>query len=62
LTKIGRYYNVRFQDNSQQQLSSRKCSGKLVLANEVDSVMKWLCIVSSTEFYKEDEIIYIKNK
>ncbi len=62
LEKIGRYYNVEFKDNSNNRLSTRTCSGKLLLAENIDDVMSSLSVISSTIFSRENGMIYIKKR
>lgn len=62
LKKIGRYYNVQFDSNSDIQLNDQTCSGKLFLSNNLDSVMRSVSILSSTEYKRENNIIHIRQK
>ncbi|MDR2040107.1 MAG: FecR domain-containing protein [Bacteroidales bacterium] len=59
LKKLGRYYNVVFEDQSKDLLSSKTCSGKLFLAENLDDVMISLSVLSSTRFSRENDIIFI---
>jgi hypothetical protein len=62
LTYIGRYYNVDFVIPDNTCLSSKTCSGKLVLEDNFENVMLSLSVFSSVKYYKENDIIYIKDK
>jgi hypothetical protein len=62
LKKISRYYNVTFEDKSNNGLSAKTCTGKLVLTDHIDDVMTALSVLSSTVFFRENETIYIKNQ
>ena len=62
LKKIGRYYNVQFDSTSDIQLNNQTCSGKLFLSNNLDSVMRSVSILSSTEYKRENNIIHIRQK
>lgn len=60
LKKIGRYYNVNF-NNNQSQLSKRTCSGKLFLSEDIGQVMDILSVISNTSYKKSGNNIYIDN-
>ena len=62
LRKIGRYYNVSFDDHSDELLSSRTCTGKLYLSEDLDEVLMSVAILSKTTYFKRDGIIYIRNQ
>jgi transmembrane sensor len=62
LQKIGRYYNVSFDDYSDELLSSKTCTGKLYLSENLDEVLMSVAILSKTEYHTRDSIIYIRNK
>ncbi len=62
LKKVGRYYNVRFESSPDIPLSARTCSGKLFLSNNLDSVMTSVSVLSSTNYHRENNIIYITKK
>ena len=61
LKKIGRYYNVSFEDRSGKGLSAKTCTGKLFLSDDFDEIMISLSTLSSTKYYKEDGIIYLRS-
>ncbi len=62
LKKVGRYYNVQFKSSPDIPLSARTCSGKLFLSNNLDSVMTSVSVLSSTNYHRENNIIYITKK
>jgi hypothetical protein len=62
LQKIGRYYNVSFDDYSDEFLSSKTCTGKLYLSENLDEVLMSVALLSRTVYFKHDGIIYIRNK
>ncbi|MGD9558087.1 MAG: FecR family protein [Mangrovibacterium sp.] len=62
LQKIGRYYNVSFDDFSDDLLSVKTCTGKLYLSDNLDEVLMSVAVLSETFYYKENGIIYIRNK
>ena len=59
LKKVGRYYNVQFESSPEIPLNARTCSGKLFLSNNLDSVMTSISVLSSTNYRRENDIIYI---
>ncbi|MCD7970288.1 MAG: FecR domain-containing protein [Alistipes sp.] len=61
LEKIGRYYNIRFDDNT-TGLTRRTCSGKLLLADNIDQVMNTLSMLAGTVYSRDGDIIYIQDK
>lgn len=62
LRKIGRYYNVSFENNEDVQLNEKTVSGKLFLSSSLDSVMTSVSILSSTRYMREDDRIIIRKK
>lgn len=62
LQKIGRYYNVSFDDFSDDLLSVKTCTGKLHLSDNLDEVLMSVAVLSETIYYKEKGVIYIRNK
>lgn len=62
LKKVGRYYNVQFENSTDISLNEKTCSGKLFLSNNLDSVMVSISHISSTEYQREDNIIHIRKK
>lgn len=62
LKKVGRYYNVQFENNLDTKLNDKTCSGKLFLSNNLDSVMISVSVLSSTKYHRENTIIHISKK
>ena len=62
LKKVGRYYNVHFENSPDISLNDKTCSGKLFLSNNLDSVMVSISLLSSTKYQREDNIIHISKK
>ena len=62
LKKIGRYYNVEFEKTQEVSLNDKSFSGKLFLSNNLDSVMTSISILSSTEYLRENNKIFISKK
>ncbi len=62
LKKIGRYYNLSFNYESDVNLQKRTCTGKINLSDNLDHVMTTIALLSSTGYEKRENIIYITNK
>lgn len=62
LKKVGRYYNVQFENMPEISLNKQTCSGKLFLSNNLDSVMTAISSISSTEYTRNNNIIQINKK
>lgn len=62
LKKIGRYYNVSFESSSDISLNEKTVSGKLFLSNNLDSVMTSVSVLSSTDYKREENLIWIRKK
>lgn len=62
LKKIGRYYNVQFEETTAAKLNDQTFSGKLFLSNNLDSVMASVSILSSTTYSRENNKIIIGEK
>ncbi|MBB4037864.1 ferric-dicitrate binding protein FerR (iron transport regulator) [Dysgonomonas hofstadii] len=63
LKKIERYYNFSFETTSTDlALYKRTCTGKLLLSENIDDIMRALSVFSSTTYTREDNKIYITNK
>ncbi len=62
LKRIGRYYNVTFDNSSDISLVPRTFSGKLYLSKSLDSIMLSISKLSSIEYIIEDGIINIIKK
>lgn len=59
LDKIGRYYNLSFDFGNQPLLLQRTCSGKIYLSENLDTVLATISLLSSAEYRKENQIIFI---
>lgn len=59
LKKIGRYYNVQFENDSEVALNDKTCTGKLFLSNNLDSVMTSISHITSTKYSREKRRIFI---
>ena len=62
LKKIGRYYNVEFEKTQDLSLNEKTFSGKLFLSNNLDSVMISISALSSTEYLRKENKIFISKK
>lgn len=62
LKKIGRYYNVSFENSSDIALNEKTVSGKLFLSNNLDNVMTSISVLSSTEYERKENNISIRKK
>ena len=62
LKRVGRYYNVQFENMPEISLNKQTCSGKLFLSNNLDSVMTAISSISSTEYTRNNNIIQINKK
>lgn len=62
LKKIGRYYNVSFENVPDIALNKKTVSGKLFLSNNLDSVMTSISRLSSTQYTRKDNLIIIRKK
>ncbi|MFY9115680.1 MAG: FecR domain-containing protein [Bacteroidales bacterium] len=62
LKKVGKYYNMHFEESADNTLNEHTCSGKLYLSTSVDSVMVSLSSISATKFERNENNIYISKK
>ena len=62
LKKVGRYYNVEFENSPDITLNDKTFSGKLFLSNNLDSVMVSISLLSSTKYERKNNIIHISKK
>ena len=60
LRKIGRYYNVHFEDITDDELSAETCVGKLFLSDDLDETLITLTTIFSAQFHKDGDMIYVK--
>lgn len=62
LKRIGRYYNVEFENTQEVSLNDKNLSGKLFLSNNLDSVLTSISIISSTKYQRDNYKIFISKK
>ncbi len=62
LKKVGRYYNVQFENISDAYLNRQTCSGKLYLSSNLDSVMISMSALTSTRYFRNNNNIHIKKR
>lgn len=62
LEKIERYYNLSFNFDRDVNLQNRSCSGKIYLSEDLDNVMRTIALLTSTQYSKENNTIYITNE
>lgn len=60
LTKIERYYNVNFSCSDRGTLADRTCWGKLMLAEDMENILKAICLISGTTYERDGDAILIK--
>ncbi len=61
LNQIERYYNLSFNYDKDVSLKSLTCSGRIVLSEDLDMVMTTIALITSTQFKKENNKIYLSN-
>ncbi|MDR1097790.1 MAG: DUF4974 domain-containing protein, partial [Tannerella sp.] len=59
LKQVERYYNLSFDMQENLDLSTKKCSGKIYLSDNLDNVMKTISLLSGTRYERDDKNIYI---
>jgi len=59
LKQIERYYNLSFSIGENLNLSSKTCSGKIYLSQNLDNVMETISLLTSTHYTRDDNKIYI---
>lgn len=62
LKKIGRYYNINFENDIGASLNDKTYSGKLFLSDNLDSVMVSISHITSTHYKRTDNLIKISKK
>ncbi|MDR1202564.1 MAG: FecR family protein [Tannerellaceae bacterium] len=55
-----RYYNLSFKINSDVNLTTKTCTGKIYLSDDLDDVMKTVSLLSSTKYTRQEKTIYIQ--
>ncbi|GHU55253.1 anti-sigma factor [Bacteroidia bacterium] len=59
LKRMERFYNLSFDIQSDVNLSSKTCTGKIFLSDNLDDVMATISLLSSTKYERKDKMIYI---
>jgi hypothetical protein len=62
LKKIGRYYNVHFENHFGNELFAEICTGELILIEDFDKLLISLSELFSMQYHREGDIIYLKKK
>ncbi len=63
LKQIERYYNLSFKFDENIAFNGNACTGKIILSDNLDNVLTTLSLISSTNYKRENNSIYIyKNK
>lgn len=60
LKQIERYYNLSFNYDKNVSLGGLTCTGKIILSENLDNVMTTLALISSTNYHRENNQIYIR--
>jgi ferric-dicitrate binding protein FerR (iron transport regulator) len=60
LHRLERYYNLSFNVQENVKFGSKTVSGKIVLSENIDEVMKTLALLTSTKYTREGKTIYIR--
>lgn len=61
LKQVARYYNISFDYDKDLNLRNRTCSGKIFLSNDLDNVMTTISLLSSTNYTKNNNKLFINN-
>ena len=59
LKKIGRHYDVKFVNDSGNDLSEKTCTGKLFLSEDFEEILISLSALASTQFRREGNVIHL---
>lgn len=59
LKQIERYYNLSFKFDENIAFSGNTCTGKIILSDNLDNVLTTLTLISSTNYKRENNSIYI---
>lgn len=62
LKQIERYYNLSFSYDKDVTLKDLTCNGKIILSENLDNVMTTVTLLTSTQYKKENNRIYITNE
>ena len=60
LKQIERYYNLSFNYDKNVSLGGLTCTGKIILSENLDNVMTTLALISSTNYHRQNNQIYIR--
>jgi hypothetical protein len=59
LKRMERFYNLSFNIQPDIDLTSKTCTGKIILSDNLDDVMATISLLSSTKYVREDKMIYL---
>lgn len=62
LKQVERYYNLSFNYDKDVTLKDLTCNGKIILSENLDNVMTTITLLTSTQYKKENNRIYITNE
>lgn len=62
LSQIERYYNLSFNYDKNLSLRGLTCTGRIVLSEDLDMVMTTISLITSTEYKRENNKIYMSSK
>ncbi len=62
LKQIERYYNLSFNFGDNVSFSGSECTGKIILSENLDNVLTALSLISSTNYKRDNNSIYIYKK
>lgn len=62
LKQIERYYNLSFNYDKDVTLKDLTCNGKIILSENLDNVMTTITLLTSVQYKKENNRIYITNE
>ena len=62
LKKIGRYYNVNFENNCDSEVTAKTYTGKLLLTDDFEELMISLSAFFAMQYDKEGETVYLRKK
>ena len=60
LKKIGRYYNVRFENHYDSEPSAKTYTGNLLLTEDLEEIMISLSTFFSMQYQRDGDIIYLR--
>jgi len=62
LKRIGRYYNIQFDNAEATAIGRKTCFGKLYLAEDINEVMQSISAIANIDYRREDNRIYLTKK